>query len=103
MWRRGSTVPRDRHAWEAQEELPGVRTRGKSGSAWAEQCSWTHLGSPQVTLGTEMSLKVMGWGGDRRERLSEKGRCRKTEKQTEGDAGERWRQTEIRRDRETQI
>ena len=30
-------------------------------------------GVAQVTLGTEMSLKVMGWGGDRRERLSEKG------------------------------
>ena len=29
MWRRGSTVPRGRHAWEAEEELPGVRTRGE--------------------------------------------------------------------------
>lgn len=99
---------------EEAPQFPGARMPGKhkksslvsgteacAGSAWAEQRSRTHHGRPQVTPGTEMSLKVTGWGGDRRERLSEKGRGRETERQTEGDTGERWRQTEICRDRET--
>lgn len=53
------------------------------------------MAGPQVTLGTEMNLKMMGWGGDKRETLSRKGRGRETEKQ---------RQTQVRDgDSETQM
>lgn len=60
------------------------------------------MAGSQVTLGTEMNLKVMGWGGDRRERLSEKGRGRETEKQREmqvRDETDRERSTETERHR----
>lgn len=62
------------------------------------------MAGPQVTLGTEMNLEVMGWGGDMRERLSEKGRGRETEKQRQRemqvrDETDRERSTETERHR----
>lgn len=86
MWRRGSTVPQGRHAWEAEEELPGVRTRGALASAWAEQCSGTRHEPPGAS-GHRDEPEDDGVGGDKA--LSRKG---EGERQRNTDPGERCRQ-----------